>query len=138
MEKIVDGDLLLALIVCKRDFPNGMNFWGSDDAPLQFGSCVYPKGVVLQPHIHKKRKRTRAHKTIELVCVLHGAIKTMFYSLDKVVVCTRVLREGDCVMLYDGGHGFKILKDNTVFIEVKNGPYVSVEADKEKFGDSAN
>jgi hypothetical protein len=44
-----------------------------------------------------------------------------------------ILKAGDFIMLYDGGHGFKVLQDNTVFIEVKNGQFVTVEQDKDKF-----
>lgn len=133
MGHITHGKLLLALIVHKRDFPGGMQFWGPNESPLQFGSCVYDKGIELQPHIHKARGRIKKHKTIECLYIVQGKVEVNFYSLDKELVATRVLREGDCAMLYNGGHGFKILADNTVFIEVKNGPYISVEADKSKF-----
>ena len=44
-----------------------------------------------------------------------------------------MMREGDFVCLYDGGHGFEIVKDGTKIIEVKLGKYTSVEDDKEKF-----
>jgi hypothetical protein len=36
-------------------------------------------------------------------------------------------------MLFDGGHEFKVLQNDTVFLEVKNGQYVDIETDKEKF-----
>ena len=133
MGHIIHDGKLLAQIVHKRDFPSGMQFWGKDESPLQFGSCVYNKGTELQPHIHKERKRIKRHRTIEFLYIVKGKIEANFYSPDKELVATRVLREGDCVMLYNGGHGFKVLADNTIFIEVKNGPYISVEADKEKF-----
>ena len=135
MRKIEDNGLLIAVIVNVKDFPNGMRFWGSEDTPLQFGSCVYTKGTILKPHVHKERDRIKKHKTQEFLYVIRGAIKTLFFNNDREYLCSEVLREGDCVLLYDGGHGFKVLKEGTTFIEVKNGPYVSVEADKEKFDD---
>lgn len=133
MEYIKDGELILALIVNVDDFPEGIKFWGDSDSPLQFGSCVYDKGKVLLPHIHKVRDRIPAHKTIEGLYIIAGMIKVDFYSLEKKLIQSRRLIEGDCVMLYDGGHSFTILKDDTIFIEIKNGPFVSVEADKERF-----
>ncbi len=133
MQYIKHNDLLVALIINKKDFPEGMEFWGPSEVPLQFGSCMYNKGKILQSHTHKVRERIPEHKTIEFLYVIQGSIKTTFYSLDKIPIVTKVLREGDCVMLYDGGHGFEILEDGTTFIEVKNGPYISIEADKEKF-----
>ena len=65
--------------------------------------------------------------------IIRGKISATFYSLDKKPVIIKFLTSGDLVMLYDGGHGFEVLENNTVFIEVKNGAYVSVEVDKEKF-----
>ncbi len=127
------GRLPLALIINKRDFPAGMEFWGSETLPLQFGSCIYQKGKVLLPHIHKVRPRIPEHKTLEFLYIIRGSMEATFYSPIKELVSVIKLVEGDCVMLYDGGHGFKVLEDDTVFIEVKNGPYVSVEVDKEKF-----
>ena len=44
-----------------------------------------------------------------------------------------ILKEGDMAIMAYGGHGYKILEDNTKIIEAKNGPFVGVEADKIKF-----
>ena len=30
---------------------------------------------------------------------------------------------GDCLILFRGGHGFKNIAKNTIFYEIKNGPY---------------
>jgi len=133
MEYIKDGELVLALVVSTNEFPTGMKFRGDSNSPLQFGSCVYDKGKVLLPHIHKARDRYPVHKTIECLYIIEGMIKADFYSLERKLVQSRRLVEGDCVILYDGGHSFTILKDGTIFVEVKNGPYISVEADKERF-----
>lgn len=133
MEYIKSGETLIALIVNKREFPAGMEFWGPDNSPLQLGSCVYPKGKKLQSHIHKERIRIPEHKTVECLYIIEGLMEATFYSRNKDIIDIRTLVEGDCLMLYEGGHGFRILENNTKFIEVKNGPYVSVEADKEKF-----
>jgi len=133
MQRIEHNGLLLAIIVNETEFKSGMEFYGSEDAPLQFGSCVYNQGKVLQPHIHKVRERTLCHKTLECLYIIQGRLLATFYSLSKEPVIDMVLTSGSLVMLYDGGHGFEILEDDTIFIEVKNGAYVSVEADKEKF-----
>ena len=133
MQYIKDGGLLIAMIINTEDFPGGMYFWGADGSPLQFGSCVYDRGKVLQPHIHKVRSRMPEHKTIEFLYIIRGLVEAEFYSLDKQLLRKVLLQEGDCAMLYDGGHGFRILENETIFIEVKNGANVSVEADKDKF-----
>jgi len=133
MELLTYGETLFAMVVKRGEFPRGMEFWGADTSPLQFGSCIYDKGKVLVPHFHKERERIAKHKTREFLYIIKGKIEASFYAMDKTLKHTRVLEEGDCVMLVDGGHGFKVLEDDTIFIEVKNGPYVSVEADKVKF-----
>lgn len=133
MEYIKDNGLVFGLLVHKDDFPNGLKFYGNDMLPLQFGSCVYESGVELRPHYHKVRDRMRAHKTLEFLYIIRGKVEANFYRPNRQLVRTVILQEGDCIMLYDGGHGFKVLENNTVFIEVKNGPFTSVFADKEKF-----
>ena len=42
-----------------------------------------------------------------------------------------VLEEGDVILLAGGGHGFEILEE-TVMIEIKQGPYAG-DADKTRF-----
>lgn len=126
---------LLAIIINVLEFPAGMKFWGDSDCPLQFGSCMYNAGVTLKPHVHKTRARIPDHKTIEFLYIIRGNILATFYSVDRKKVREYTLVTGDCVMLYDGGHGFKVLTDDTAFIEVKNGPYISVDADKTRFDD---
>lgn len=133
MRKVEHNGLLLAMIVNECEFRKGLLFYGSENAPLQLGSCVYDSGKKLQPHIHKIRERIPEHKTLECLYIRRGKMLAKFYSLEKKLVCEEILSTGDWVMLYDGGHGFEILEDNTMFVEVKNGQYVSVEADKEKF-----
>lgn len=133
MQRIEHNGLLLAIVINEAEFKNGMEFYGSENSPLQFGSCRYEKGVVLQPHIHKIRERIPYHKTLECLYIRQGSILATFYSLDKEPINERVLKSGDWVMLYDGGHGFEVLEDGTVFVEVKNGAFISVEEDKEKF-----
>jgi hypothetical protein len=49
----------------------------------------------------------------------------------KETVATRELREGDILLLVDGGHGFRMLED-TVFVEIKQGPYTGLD-EKERF-----
>ena len=42
-----------------------------------------------------------------------------------------MLEEGDVILLAGGGHGFEILEE-TVMIEIKQGPYAG-DADKTRF-----
>jgi hypothetical protein len=37
------------------------------------------------------------------------------------------------MVMLKGGHGYDILENNTQVLEVKNGPFTSVEKDRERF-----
>ena len=100
---------------------------------LQWGTMWYDKGKVLQPHIHKYIDRNVTHPTQEFLYIIEGSIEATFYTRRKYIVDKKILRAGGFVCLYDGGHGFVVLEDNTRFIEVKHGAFISVEKDKEKF-----
>ena len=53
------------------------------------------------------------------------------YDDDRQLVATRELQTGDIMLMVGGGHGFRMLED-TVFLEVKQGPYTGLE-EKERF-----
>ena len=53
------------------------------------------------------------------------------YGDDRELVATRELRQGDIMLMVGGGHGFRMLED-TVFLEVKQGPYTGLD-EKERF-----
>ena len=133
MNDIKYKDVLVASIGNIYNMQEEKVFSANPSDPLQYGVFKLPKGEILQRHIHKTRRRLTPHKTLEYLYIVSGALEVTFYTLDKEVLCSRVLTTGDFVMLYDGGHGFKSLLDGTRFIEIKNGPYIGVEYDKEKF-----
>lgn len=53
------------------------------------------------------------------------------YNDDHALVATRELQAGDVMLMVGGGHGFRMLED-TVFLEVKQGPYTGLD-EKERF-----
>ena len=53
------------------------------------------------------------------------------YDEERRHVATRELRAGDVILIAAGGHGFRMLED-TVLLEVKQGPYVGLD-EKERF-----
>jgi hypothetical protein len=50
---------------------------------------------------------------------------------NQQILATRELRCGDIMLMVGGGHGFRMLED-TVFLEVKQGPYIGLD-EKERF-----
>jgi hypothetical protein len=53
------------------------------------------------------------------------------YTEGRELVATRDLGPGDLALMVAGGHGFDVRED-TVLLEVKQGPYAGLE-EKERF-----
>ena len=69
--------------------------------------------------------------TSEVLIVREGRCKLDVYDVDQALVATRELLPGDIMIMVGGGHGFRIRED-TVLMEIKQGPYPGV-AEKERF-----
>ena len=95
-----------------------------------FGYLPHKKGNVIKPHKHKINKREILY-THEVLFIKKGKVKVNFYDRDKNTVGSEHLNCGDIILLCGGGHGFEILEE-TIMIEVKQGPFIGIE-DKERF-----
>ena len=82
------------------------------------------------PHKHNKRL-TKILTTTEVIILLKGILRVDFYNEKKNYLFSKKVYADDIIMLVNGGHGFKVLK-NVEMIEVKQGPYHSA-SDKVKF-----
>ena len=82
------------------------------------------------PHKHQKRM-TKILVTTEVLILLKGILRVDFYKINKEYLFSKKIFAGDIIMLVNGGHGFKVLKD-VEMIEVKQGPY-NLSTDKTKF-----
>lgn len=120
---------LLALILRAEFEPAATRFVTPDDANMQLGFVVYPAGSVIQRHQHLPLQRSLVG-TPEVLIVRHGRCEVDIYDAERQLVATRSLDQGDVLVMLDGGHGFRLLED-TVFLEVKLGPYKEIE--KEHF-----
>jgi len=135
IEKIKYKKKLFALIVRgKYRNKKGITFFTPNNTTQQFGYMKHPKGHLIKPHKHKKRI-TRILTTTEVILVLKGTLRVDFYDQKKKYLFSKLIYERDIILLVDGGHGFKVIK-NVEMIEVKQGPY-SIIKDKIKF-DEAN
>ncbi len=130
-EKIVDGDLVLAVIVRGTDWEKGLNFVTSEEDYQQVGIWGYDEGQGLAPHVHLNEPREVLH-TQEVVYVREGSIRVDIYTTGREFLKSVELGEGDTIILLNGGHGYEVLRDNTKVLEVKNGPYVGAERDRER------
>ncbi len=96
----------------------------------QVGFVVYPAGGEIQRHVHRPLERHLVG-TSEVLIVRRGRCEIDIYNNARELVATRQLYQGDIMLMVDGGHGFRMIED-TVFLEVKQGPYTGLE-EKERF-----
>lgn len=120
----------LAYILRADVMPENTLFLTPGQFGQEMGLIVYGRGKHIQPHVHLPVTR-KVHGTTECVMVRKGACIVDFYDDQKSLLTSRVLAQGDIVLLLGGGHGFRMLED-TVLFEVKQGPYMG-DRDKERF-----
>ena len=110
--------------------PDRTTFLTPPEFKQQVGFVVYPKGGQIAPHVHRPLER-RLVGTSEVLVVRQGHCEIDIYNDKRELVATRELRCGDIMLMVGGGHGFRMLED-TVFLEVKQGPYIGLD-EKERF-----
>jgi mannose-6-phosphate isomerase-like protein (cupin superfamily) len=130
LEKVYKDNLLLAIIIRNEYSNEGINFFTNDNDSQQLGYMNRPEGYEIKPHRHNLVQR-EVHLTQEVLFIKSGKVRVDFYSNDQEYLESRILNQGDVILLSDGGHGFKMLEPSEI-IEVKQGPYCG-EQDKVRF-----
>ena len=117
--------ILYALIIKKkrRFIKKGVDFLTKDQDLLQLGFIKHKKNHYIKSHIHLKKPRIINYCT-EVLLIEKGRVKIKFFDNNNSdIKKDKILSKGDIIMLFQGGHGFKIL-EKTQIIEIKQGPYV--------------
>ena len=130
IEHIVHADRTLAVLLHAGYRQDGIQFFTPDDFSQQLGYMHRPQGYVIPPHVHNPVAR-EVHYTKEVLFIKSGKVRVDFYDDDQNYLESRILVQGDVLLLAYGGHGFEMLEP-TEIIEVKQGPYAG-EADKTRF-----
>ena len=130
--RIEDESGQLLAYKVSADTPEGLEAYSEDGDYVQVLSWNYAAGRLLQNHIHREVPRT-ATLTQEAVVVISGRVRTDIFDERRQLAAQVVVEPGECMVLLRGGHGYEILEDRTRIYEIKNGPFLGVEADKEKF-----
>lgn len=123
---------ILARLIEPDDWKKGLGFFSNDQEFIQVGTWFYDKGKQLQNHVHNEFART-AYRTCETVYMVSGRMRVDLYTLEKNFVESFEVVQGDTLILLESGHGYEILDDSTKVLEIKNGPFMGVDVDKEKF-----
>ena len=120
----------LCYVIRANTKPEQTTFITPPDAKQQVGFIVYPKGGVIARHIHRPLER-HIIGMAEVLVVRSGHCQIEVYDEQESLVTVRDLYQNDVVLMVGGGHGFQI-KEDTVLLEIKQGPYLGVD-DKKLF-----
>jgi quercetin dioxygenase-like cupin family protein len=130
VEHISCNGKLLAYIIPAIATTERTAFLTPNIANFQLGFISYPAGGEVARHTHRPLERNIVG-TSEVLLIRSGRCLVDIYDDERQIVATRELRTGDVLLLMAGGHGFRMLED-TVFLEIKQGPYTGMD-EKERF-----
>jgi hypothetical protein len=130
VERISWKGFPLTYIIHASSAPNKTTFFTPPEFKQQVGFVVYPAGGEVKRHLHLPLER-HLIGTSEVLIVREGHCLMDIYNDEYELVTTRELTAGDVMLMVGGGHGFRMLED-TIFLEIKQGPFLPVE-EKEHF-----
>ena len=130
IETLKSGDQLLAVIVSAKFREPGIHFFTPNDLSQQLAYMRHPAGKVIDPHVHNPVSRN-VHYTQEVLFIKKGKLRVDFYDNSQTYLESRILEEGDVILLATGGHGFEVIEE-VEMVEVKQGPYAG-DQDKTRF-----
>jgi len=130
VEHITDQGKPLCYIIRSEFMPAQTTFLTPPEFKQQVGYVVYPQGGEIARHSHRPLERSLVG-TSEVLILKKGKCWIDIYNDNNHLVATRELNPGDIMLMVGGGHGFRMIED-TVFLEVKQGPYTGLD-EKERF-----
>jgi len=130
IENILHEGRALAVVLRTNHHADGIEFFTPNDFSQQLGYMNRPQGYVIPPHVHNPVPR-EVQFTKEVLFIKSGRVRVDFYDDHQNYLESRILEQGDVILLAFGGHGFEMLEP-TEMIEVKQGPYAG-EEDKTRF-----
>lgn len=130
VEHVVWRGKPLAYIIRAEMLPEETTFLTPPEFKQQVGYIVYRSGEEIARHAHRSLERHLVG-TSEVLIVKKGKCLIDIYNDNRELIATRELNTGDIILMVGGGHGFRVLED-TVLLEIKQGPYTGLE-EKERF-----
>ena len=128
LEKIFSSKHKFAIILRDGHEPEGTMFYTDKDDSLQLGTIKHNAGYLESPHIHKKRNKVIID-VIESLHIVYGKVVVDFFE-DGKEFSSVTLNPGDTAFLMEGTHRIRVI-ESFKGVKVKQGPYLSLEEDKE-------
>ena len=130
IEHVKHNEIILGIIIRTNFKKEGIAFFTPDDFSQQLGYMNRPEGYIIPPHVHNLIER-KVDLTQEVLFIKSGKVRVDFYDETRIYLESRILEQGDVVLLAHGGHGFQMIEPSEM-IEVKQGPFCG-EMDKIRF-----
>lgn len=130
IENIEINKELYAIIIRRHFKKPGISFFTPNEFSQQLAFMHHPTGKLIEPHLHNPVPRQVTY-TQEVLFIRKGKLRVDFYDESKNYYQSRLLEEGDVILLAKGGHGFEVIEEVEMF-EVKQGPYAG-DQDKTRF-----
>ncbi len=137
MEKIyskIKPGLLLHVINRNEEINSQRQDLSPGEEYLQVACFTMNKDKASKPHKHLKQIRM-TEITQESWLILKGSIKIVLYDIDDKIIKEMVLKSGDCLVTFRGGHELTALEEGTTIYEYKTGPYLGKEKDTAPIGE---
>lgn len=112
----------IAIIFYYQPIAPGVHFYVENDRSLQVGKQLRSKGEQIKPHWHLPVKIQKEETLQEVLYIEKGRVRINFYNDRWEKIDSKVLSQGDMILLIKGGHGFEMLEE-TLMVEIKEGPY---------------
>ena len=119
-----------AILIPSDHSVDGIEFYSPQNFPQQLGAMTRPKGYVVKAHIHNVINRNIS-LTQEVLILRSGHLRIRLFDSDMIENSSFEMRPGDVLLLASGGHEITMLEES-VLVEVKQGPYLGVD-DKTHF-----
>ena len=123
-------DKVVALVIPRDQKRSNVQFITEHDQNPQIALMLRPEGEYIQAHLHLPLERTVVG-TPEVLIIEKGKMRVDFFDAQEHRFHSCEVGTGDIVVLFSGGHGFKVLEE-TKMVEIKQGPFVE-GLDKRKF-----
>jgi hypothetical protein len=130
IETIVDGLEPIALLIRADYDAEGLHFFTPGSFSQQVAYMRHPKDKLIEPHVHNLVARQVLY-TQEVLLVRRGKVEVNLFNSGREFLTSRILQDGDLILLCGGGHSLKMLEE-TSMIEIKQGPYAG-DNDKVRF-----
>tara|TARA_Y100001949_G_scaffold119428_1_gene101539 strand:- start:647 stop:1069 length:423 start_codon:yes stop_codon:yes gene_type:complete len=128
IEKIFSSKHRFAIILRDGHEPDGTMFYTDKEDTFQLGTIKHETGYIELPHIHKKKEKLHLD-VVESLHVVYGKVAVDFFE-DERKYSEVILNPGDTALLIEGTHRIRVL-ESFKGVKVKQGPYQSIEDDKE-------